>query len=89
MKSQDGAVISKAGADGYCARDASNGRAIAASLLGRITHRIWSMPSAEAVIVTSPTTASSRKMATDAWALASIHTSVTPLRKCDAIAAMN
>lgn len=51
------------------------------SMLGLIIHRIWSMPCAEASIVTVVTIAPSREMSTDDCPLVWIHVSVTPVQK--------
>jgi len=51
---------------------------MAASLLGRITHRICSIPRSEAVTVASPATAPSRRRTTAAYPFALTRSSVTP-----------
>jgi hypothetical protein len=62
---------------------------IVVSLLGLIIHRICSIPSAEASIVTIVTIVPSRAMSTDDCPLVWIHVSVTPVQKWEAAAPMN
>src|SRR5215510_13481326 len=61
----------------------------AVSLLGLIIHMIWSMPWADALMVTRDTASLLRKMSTAGWPLALIYANVTLVQKCEAIAAMN
>jgi hypothetical protein len=72
-----------------CSSERSDKCETAVSLLGLIIHMIWSMPWADALMVTRDTASPLREMSTAGWPLASIHANVTLVQKCEAIAAMN
>lgn len=72
-----------------CSSEQSDKCGTAVSLLGLIIHMIWSMPWADALMVTRDTASPLREMSTAGWPLASIHANVTLVQKCEAIAAMN
>ena len=72
-----------------CSSERSDKCETAVSLLGLIIHMIWSMPWADALMVTRDTASPLREMSRAGWPLALIYVNVTLIQKCEAITAMN
>src|SRR5262249_48309587 len=72
-----------------CSSERSDKSETAVRLLGLIIDMIWSMPRADALMVTRDVASPLREMSTAGRPLASIHANVILVQKCQAIVAMN